>query len=234
MRPRKDHLWNNNFNRIYFLCVHVLGRDLPGNQKLCGKDACFFWLISQSEVNMGSGNSAPVERAQTVETEAHQDVFELRFDHLAFGGTSILFLAALIGLCWFCRRRNKRRQRKRQNKTCHCHQSPTTQPALPMNQSYPMQPDAADANADAMVSRDAIPTSSDRQQLASSTFTICLGTGSFHGDPGANDLRSHQGLHRRGQGSFHRRRLRRTHLQKPLHNSLLIYFFFLTLIDVFF
>ena len=139
MRPRKDHLWNNNFNRIYFLCVHVLGRDLPGNQKLCGKDACFFWLVSQSEVNMGSGNSAPVERAQTVETEAHQDVFELRFDHLAFGGTSILFLAALIGLCWFCRRRNKRRQRKRQNKTCHCHQSPT-QPALPMNQSYPMQP----------------------------------------------------------------------------------------------
>ena len=31
-----------------------------------------------------------------METESHQDVFKLRFDHLAFGGTSILFIAAAI------------------------------------------------------------------------------------------------------------------------------------------
>ena len=66
---------------------------------------------------MGSGNSTPVQHAKTVETEAHQDVFELRFDHLAFGGTTLLVLAALIGL-WLCRRHAKRRQRKSRSQ-CH-------------------------------------------------------------------------------------------------------------------
>ena len=87
---------------------------------------------------MGSGNSTPVQRAKTVETEAHQDVFELRFDHLGFGGTTLLIVAALIGL-WFCRRRAKRRQRKRRSR-CHC-QAPTLQspqPAFPFNQPMRM------------------------------------------------------------------------------------------------
>ena len=89
---------------------------------------------------MGSGNSAPVERAHSVETEAHQDVFELRFDHLAFGGTTVLLLAAMVGLCWFCPRRNKHRQRKRQTQ-CHCHQAPMSQTASSMNQpAMPLQP----------------------------------------------------------------------------------------------
>ena len=35
---------------------------------------------------MGSGNSSPVEHAGLVETEAHQDMFELRFDHVAIWG----------------------------------------------------------------------------------------------------------------------------------------------------
>ena len=83
---------------------------------------------------MGSGNSTPVQHAKTVETEAHQDVFELRFDHLAFGGTTLLILAALIGL-WFCRRRAKRRQQKRQSQ-CHC-QALMSQPPQP---AFPLQP----------------------------------------------------------------------------------------------
>ena len=83
---------------------------------------------------MGSGNSTPVQHAKTVETEAHQDVFKLRFDHLAFEGTTLLILAALIGL-WFCRRRAKRRQRKRRSQ-CHC-QALMSQPPQP---AFPLQP----------------------------------------------------------------------------------------------
>ena len=88
---------------------------------------------------MGSGNSAPVEKAQTVETESHQDVFELRFDHLAFGGTSILLIAAAIGLCWLCRCRNKRKQcRKQGQAACQCQQSTVTASQNPVQ--FPMQP----------------------------------------------------------------------------------------------
>ena len=96
--------------------------------------------IDQLISTMGSGNSATVERAHSVETEAHQDVFELRFDHLTFGGTTVLLLAAMVGLCWLCRRRNKRRQHKRQTQ-CHCQQAQTSQTASSMNQpAMPLQP----------------------------------------------------------------------------------------------
>ena len=84
---------------------------------------------------MGSGNSAPVERARTVETEAHQDVFEMRFDHLAFGGTSLLLIAAGISLCWYCRRRNKKKRRL--GKLCQCQQHPPP-PAQQTPSSPPM------------------------------------------------------------------------------------------------
>ena len=45
---------------------------------------------------MGSGNSSPVEHAEVVETEAHQDMIEVRFDHLAFGGTAAVILILIL------------------------------------------------------------------------------------------------------------------------------------------
>ena len=86
---------------------------------------------------MGSGNSSPVEHARSVETETHQDVFELRFDHFVFGGTTVLLLAAAVGLCWYCRQRNKkhcRRKQASQRAACQC------QPQTPMNQPTPQMP----------------------------------------------------------------------------------------------
>ena len=62
---------------------------------------------------MGSGNSSPVKQARNVETEAHQDVFELRFDHMAMGGTVFIILMALI-LAYWCRHRKKMKRLKRQ------------------------------------------------------------------------------------------------------------------------
>ena len=98
-------------------------------------------FIDQSTKDMGSGNSSPVERAQTVETEAHQDVFELRFDHLIFGGTSVLLIVAGVGLCWYCRRRNKkRRQRKQQSCQCQLQTMTNQQPTMPMMPTVPTMP----------------------------------------------------------------------------------------------
>ena len=85
---------------------------------------------------MGSGNSVPVERARTVETEAHQDVFELRLDHLAMGSTAILILVMLFLIYW-CRqkRKSKRREKVTQTTTC-CHRE--FQPWMTM--TPPMMP----------------------------------------------------------------------------------------------
>ena len=54
---------------------------------------------------MGSGNSTPVEKAESVETEAHQDLFEIRFDHLALGGTAVILLLFAVAVYWLCRQR---------------------------------------------------------------------------------------------------------------------------------
>ena len=62
---------------------------------------------------MGSGNSSPVKRAESVETEAHQDVFEIRFDQLAVGGSAVLFLIVALGLYWMFWKRKKNRGRQR-------------------------------------------------------------------------------------------------------------------------
>ena len=56
---------------------------------------------------MGSGNSSPVRRAESVETEAHQDVLEIPFDHLAVGGPAVLFLIVALGLYWMFKKRKK-------------------------------------------------------------------------------------------------------------------------------
>ena len=73
---------------------------------------------------MGSGNSVPVEKARTVETEAHQDVFELRLDHLAMGSTVILILIVLALIYWCLQQKKARRHRRvTQTTTACCHQA---------------------------------------------------------------------------------------------------------------
>ena len=62
---------------------------------------------------MGSGNSSPVKQAKSVETEAHQDVFEIRFDHLALGGTAAVFIIVALVIYWLFRKRQKNRERQR-------------------------------------------------------------------------------------------------------------------------
>ena len=57
------------------------------------------------------GNSSPVGRAESAETEAHQDVFELRFDHLALGGTAVIVIIIGCGLYCLYRQRRKRKYR---------------------------------------------------------------------------------------------------------------------------
>ena len=68
---------------------------------------------------MGSGNSSPVGRAETVETEAHQDLFEFRFDHMMMGGTTVLIIAILIAIWWVCKCRaaKKKKGRRRRRPT---------------------------------------------------------------------------------------------------------------------
>ena len=61
---------------------------------------------------MGSGNSSPIGRANSVETEAHQDVLEIRFDHLAFGGTTVIAIVILLAIYWACRRKRQRMKQK--------------------------------------------------------------------------------------------------------------------------
>ena len=60
---------------------------------------------------MGSGNSSPVKQAEKVEMEAHQDVFEVRLDHLTVGGTAFVFLFIILGLYWLYRKRQRNRNR---------------------------------------------------------------------------------------------------------------------------
>ena len=65
---------------------------------------------------MGSGNSSPVKQAKSVETEAHQDVLEVRFDHLALGGSAVFFILVALGLYWMFRKRKKNRGRQRRRR----------------------------------------------------------------------------------------------------------------------
>ena len=99
---------------------------------------------------MGSGNSSPVGRAKTVETVAHQDVFKLRFDHLAFGGTAVVAIIIGIGLYCLYQRKKKRRhrgRRRRQSRDYCQHGFPMMQylpfPKMPPFPPYPMMPQAA-------------------------------------------------------------------------------------------
>ena len=67
---------------------------------------------------MGSGNSVPVDRAREVETEAHQDFLEMRFDHLAVGSTAVVVLFVLLLLYWCGKRRRSKQRARRGCRTC--------------------------------------------------------------------------------------------------------------------
>ena len=87
MQPNQTHLWNTDAHRNSFNAVLCLGRYHTPHQ-LCYRNR---------EEIIGSGNSSPVGHAKTVETEAHQDAFELRFDHIALGGTATILLVVARG-----------------------------------------------------------------------------------------------------------------------------------------
>lgn len=57
-----------------------------------------------------------MERAKSVETEAHQDLFELRFDHLAVGGSAIILLLAALALRWMLRKHRRTRKARQRNR----------------------------------------------------------------------------------------------------------------------
>ena len=56
---------------------------------------------------MWSGNSSPVKCAESFETEAHQDVFEVCFNHLAVGGTAFVVLIIILGFYWLYQKRKR-------------------------------------------------------------------------------------------------------------------------------
>ena len=72
-------------------------------------------MIDVRNTNMGLGNSTPVENARFVETKAHPDMVELRFDHMALGGTITLMIIIML-IAYLLRQRKKLRQLKRHNR----------------------------------------------------------------------------------------------------------------------
>lgn len=56
---------------------------------------------------MGGSNSTPVKQAERVESSSHQDLFEIRFDHLALGSTFMLIVLIAIAIYVLCRRQKK-------------------------------------------------------------------------------------------------------------------------------
>ena len=56
---------------------------------------------------MGGNNSTPVKQAERVESSSHQDLFEIRFDHLALGSTFTLIVLIAIVIYVLCRRQKK-------------------------------------------------------------------------------------------------------------------------------
>ena len=98
---------------------------------------------SKGFTNMGSGNSSPIKRAHSVETEAHQDLFELRFDHLAVGGTTILLIGILIAIWWMCKRRSDKRKARQQASARNrrrTRETPTPSPCRSRRDYYPYLP----------------------------------------------------------------------------------------------
>ena len=60
---------------------------------------------------MGSGNSSPIKRAHSVETE---DALEIRFDQMAMGGTAAMIIIAVIVIYLACKKLRQPRRRARE------------------------------------------------------------------------------------------------------------------------
>ena len=105
----------------------------------------FIW---SEKYSMGSESSTPVEQAQTVKTETHQDAVEIRFDHMAFGGTVALVIIIEL-LIYLLRMRKKlthhgchtRQETKRtETSTATAGDNNKTLPMMPMVQNPWAQP----------------------------------------------------------------------------------------------
>ena len=84
---------------------------------------------------MGSDNSTPVQQADVVHTESHQDVMEIRFDHMAFGGTVALIIIVAL-LIYLFRLKRKLHRLKRQPHGRDQHQ-PVSAPPQPLPPNPP-------------------------------------------------------------------------------------------------
>ena len=88
---------------------------------------------------MGSDNSTPVQQADVVHSESHQDFMEIRFDHMAFGGTMALIIIVALLIYLFRLRRKLQRIKRRINRRDQPHtvaapsqlRAPTPQPWYP-------------------------------------------------------------------------------------------------------
>ena len=101
------------------------------------------WIRTKRDIRtMGSGNSTPVKQAQQVETEAHQDLIKLRFDHLALGGTVTLIIIASILLYLLCKRQRSRRPHRDRTppREGRMPPPPPPAPAPPPQNMWPLAP----------------------------------------------------------------------------------------------
>ena len=100
--------------------------------------------IKRTWNGMGSSSSTPIENAKAVNNETHQDAVEIRFDHMALGGTVTLIL--LLGLLFYFHyarlRRKLKEHRHRQQPPAEANPTPTTNPPLPQPPpaQYPQYP----------------------------------------------------------------------------------------------
>ena len=62
---------------------------------------------------MGSGISAP--NTKDAELETHEDLMEIRFDHLAFGGTAMIILALCAAAYCVCKSRKRHKAQQTQH-----------------------------------------------------------------------------------------------------------------------
>ena len=62
---------------------------------------------------MGQSPSIEAPKSQRVEADSHQNMVEIRFDHLAVGSTALLMIAVTIMIYLWCRRNRKHKSNRR-------------------------------------------------------------------------------------------------------------------------
>ena len=103
MQPSQHHLHLRHLSHIHTHRLSRLGR----HKSHLSKNFIINLPI------MGAGNSAPVRKAGQVEADNHQDLLELRFDHLAVGTTAIAIVIAALALYYILRKRRSRNKARR-------------------------------------------------------------------------------------------------------------------------